>query len=133
MAVFKQFSVFSSALLFSLLLFCSCNVQEVEKYNPDFEGKWRTGVFYSPAASDSIRNYLIIDGKESALGMACNKNVQLGSCLVFQSGKVKINKSNMYLQIGNSVQNTRRVDVEPYLNANSEWEMVLDSLVYYKF
>lgn len=133
MAVFKQFSVFSSALIFSLLLFSSCNVQEVEKYNPDFEGKWRTGVFYSPSASDSIRNYLIIDGKESALGIACNKNVQLGSCLVFQSGKVKINKSNMYLQIGNSVQNTRRVDVEPYLNANSEWEMVLDSLVYYKF
>ena len=79
MAVFNQLSVFSSALLFSLLLFSSCNVQEVEKYNPDFEGKWRTGVFYSPAASDSIRNYLIIDGKESALGIACNKNVQLGS------------------------------------------------------
>lgn len=133
MSIFKRFHIFNLVLLLGLLLFASCNVQEVEKYNPDFQGKWRTGIFYSPAAGDSIRNYLIIDGKDSALGIACDKNSQLSNCLVFQSGKVKINKSNMYLQIGNSVQNTRRVDVEPYLNSNSEWEMVLDSLVYYRY
>jgi hypothetical protein len=120
-------------ILFSFLLLVSCNVQDVERYNPDFQGNWRTNVFYSPSAGDSIRNYIIIDGKDSALGIACDKNVQLGSCLIFQSGKVKINKSTMFLQIGNSIQNTRRVDVEPYLINNSEWEMVLDSLVYSKF
>jgi len=111
----------------------SCNVQQVEKYNSDFQGNWRTGVFYSPSAGDSIRNYLIIDGKDSALGIACDKDTQLGSCLVFQAGRVKINKSTLFLQVGNSVQNTRRVDKEPYLNANSNWEMVLDSLVYTRY
>jgi hypothetical protein len=111
----------------------SCNVLDVEKYNPDFNGHWRTAIFFSPAAGDSIRNYLIIDGKDSGLGIACDKNNSLSNCLVFQTGKVKINTSNGYLQIGNSVQNTRRVDKEPYLNNNSEWEMVLDSLVYSKF
>lgn len=119
--------------LFGFVLLSSCNVREVEKYNPDFTGNWRTSVFFSPAAGDSIRNYLIIDGKDSGLGIACDKNNELSNCLVFQTGKVKINTSTQYLQIGNSVQNTRRVDKEPYLNDNAEWEMILDSLVYTKY
>jgi len=126
-------SRFHAFLLFGCFAMASCNVLDVEKYNPDFNGHWRTAIFFSPAAGDSIRNYLIIDGKDSGLGIACDKNNSLSNCLVFQTGKVKINTSNGYLQIGNSVQNTRRVDKEPYLNNNSEWEMILDSLVYSKF
>jgi len=133
MSTSKRFRFSHLFMLSSLFMVASCNVQQVEKYNPDFQGNWKTGVFYSPAAGDSIRNYLIIDGKDSALGIACNKNTQLGNCLIFQTGKVKINKSTMFLQVGNSVQNTRRIDKEPYLNENSEWEMVLDSLVYYRY
>jgi hypothetical protein len=115
------------------LFLLSCNIQQAEKYNSDFAGKWRSVVFFSPTVGDSSRNYLIIDGKDSALGVGCKKNCELCNCLVFQTGKAKINKSTMALQIGNSIQNIRRIDSEPYLNANNQWEMVVDSMIYEKY
>jgi hypothetical protein len=65
--------------------------------------------------------------------VGCKKNCELCNCLVFQTGKAKINKSTMALQIGNSIQNIRRIDMEPYLNANNQWEMVVDSMVYERY
>jgi hypothetical protein len=117
----------------SVLLLVACNVQQLEKYNPDFEGKWRSRVYFSPTVGDSSRNYLIIDGKNSVLGVGCKKNCELCNCLIFQTGKAKINKSTKALQIGNSIQNIRRIDIEPYLNANNQWEMVVDSMIYERF
>lgn len=111
----------------------SCNVQNIEKYNEDFKGNWRTVVYYSPAAGDSIRNYLAVDGKESGFGLSCEKDDAFDKCLYFQSGKIKYNKSSHGLQVGNSVQQIYRVDKEPFINGSGVWELMIDSINYYKY
>lgn len=123
--------LFSLGLLFSLLL--SCKVKNIEKYNEDFEGKWRTAVYYSPAKEDSIRNFLTIDGKNSGFGVACDKDKAFEECLFFQTGKVKFNTSTKGIQFGNSVQQIHYVTQEPMINNEGEWQLSLDSLIYIKY
>lgn len=124
---------------FTLILSCcavtlfSCNVQDLEKYNEDFKGNWKSKVYYSPTAGDSIRNYLKVDGKNSGFGLACEKNSEFTNCLYFQSGKAKYNKASKGLQIGNSVQQIYRVDEEPNINSSGEWQIIIDSIVYTKY
>lgn len=124
---------------FTLLIFCltillsSCNVQDLEKYNEDFKGNWKSRVFFSASAGDSIRNYLQVDGKDSGFGLACNKDSEFTNCLYFQSGKAKYNKASGGLQIGNSVQQIYRVDEEPNINSSGEWQIMIDSIVYTKY
>lgn len=124
---------------FTLILSCcavtlfSCNVQDLEKYNEDFKGNWKSRVYYSPTAGDSIRNYLKVDGKNSGFGLACEKNSEFTNCLYFQSGKAKYNKASKGLQIGNSVQQIYRVDEEPNINSSGEWQIIIDSIVYTKY
>src|SRR5690554_7102098 len=59
----------------------SCNVQNIEKYNEEFKGEWRTGVYFSPTKGDSIRNFLTIDGADSGFGIACDKDDPFEKCL----------------------------------------------------
>lgn len=117
--------------LISLLF--SCNVQDLEKYNEDFKGEWKSDVYFSPAAGDSIRNFLAIDGKDSGFGLACKKDNPFTNCLYFQSGKAKYNKASHGLQIGNSVQRIYRVDQEPFINSSGEWQLMIDSIAYIKY
>ncbi|WP_133122201.1 hypothetical protein [Brumimicrobium salinarum] len=117
---------------FVLVLLFSCNVQNIEKYNEDFKGEWHTKVYYSPSKSDSIRNYLTIDGQDSGFGIGCDKDEAFEGCLFFQTGKVKFNKASNGIQVGNSVQQIQRVDREPFVNSNGEWELILDSISYFK-
>ncbi|MDX1651507.1 MAG: hypothetical protein R3277_03380 [Brumimicrobium sp.] len=119
--------------LYAVLLLGACNIQELENYNDDFSGSWQTKVYYSPAAGDSIRNFLVIDGKNSAFGLACDKDSELSGCLYFQSGKAKINKRTNGLQIGNSVQNVYRIDQEPFINSLGNWQIMIDSIPYFKY
>lgn len=121
--------------LFILLsaLLSSCSVQELEKYNEDFKGDWRSAVYYSAQAGDSIRNYLTVNGNNSAFGLLCNKNSSFDGCLYYQQGKAKYNKASKGLQIGNSVQNIYAIDKEPFVNSNGVWELSIDSVSYYKY
>ncbi len=121
------------ALAFPLLFFTSCSVQDIEKYNEDFIGQWRTDVYFSPTKGDSIRNYLTIDGKDSGFGIACKIDDPFEECLSFQGGKVKFNKASKGIQIGNSVQQIHYVDQEPYVNSQGQWELIIDSVSYYKY
>ncbi|PWH81377.1 hypothetical protein [Brumimicrobium oceani] len=126
----------SISLLFIVslaLFFLSCNVKNIEKYNEEFKGQWRTAVFYSPTKGDSIRNFLSIDGKDSGFGVACDKDEPFEECLFFQTGKVKYNKSTKGMQFGNSVQQIRQVTQEPFINESGIWELSLDSLKYFKY
>src|SRR5690554_6803437 len=126
----------TAILIFSLiflLIGSSCNVQNIEKYNEEFTGQWRTSVYYSPSKGDSIRNFLTIDGSESGFGIACDKDEPFEKCLYFQTGKVKYNKASQGIQIGNSVQQIHRVDREPFINQSGFWELVIDSISYFKY
>lgn len=116
-----------------LIVVSACSVQELEKYNEDFKGNWRTDIYYSAQAGDSIRNYLQIDGKNSAFGLLCNKNTAFDGCLYYQQGKAKYNKASKGLQIGNSVQNIYSIDKEPFINSDGVWELSIDSVSYYKY
>ena len=117
-------------ILFTLV---SCNVQDLEKYNEDFKGNWKSRVYFSPTAGDSIRNYLKVDGKDSGFGLACEKDSEFTNCLYFQSGKAKYNKASNGLQIGNSVQQIYSVDEQPNVNSSGEWQIIIDSIVYTKY
>lgn len=118
---------------FTFLFLTSCSVQDIEKYNSDFKGKWRTAVYYSPSKSDSIRNYLTVDGKDSGFGIACNKNDPFNDCTYFEAGKIKFNKANKGIQVGNSVSQIHTVNKQPFINDNSQWEIIIDSISYYKY
>lgn len=120
-------------LIFTLFILVSCNVQDLEKYNEDFKGDWKSNVYFSPSAGDSIRNYLKIEGKNSAFGLACEKDSEFTNCLYFQSGKAKFNKASNGMQVGNSVQIIYRVDQEPNINSSGKWQMIIDSIVYTKY
>lgn len=116
-----------------LIFFTSCNVQELEKYNEDFKGDWRSAKYYSPQAGDTIRNYLKVNGKNSAFGLLCDESTEFDDCLYYQQGKAKYNKASKGLQVGNSVQNIYSIDAEPFINNNGVWEMSIDSVSYYKY
>ena len=111
----------------------SCNVQNIEKYNEEFKGEWRTGVYFSPTKGDSIRNFLTIDGADSGFGIACDKDDPFEKCLYFQTGKVKYNKASQGIQVGNSVQQIHTVNREPFINEFGQWELMIDSIQYYKY
>lgn len=128
-----HFLIKTSLLFIFIVSLASCNVEDLEKYNDDFKGKWRTDVYYSPSKGDSIRNYLTVDGKDSGFGVACEKDDPFVYCLSFQTGKVKYNKASRGLQIGNSVQLIPYVDKEPFINPDGRWEIVLDNVSYYKY
>jgi hypothetical protein len=121
--------------IMSMVIFfiTSCSVKELEKYNEDFKGSWRSTVYFSPQAGDSIRNYLKVDGSNSAFGLLCDESTEFEACLYFQQGKAKYNKVNKGLQIGNSVQNIYQIDQEPFVNSDGTWEMLIDSISYFKY
>lgn len=126
----KLIIIFTATLLLSI---ASCNVQNIEKYNEDFIGEWRTAVYNSPTKADSIRNFLTVDGKNSSFGVACETDVAFKNCLIFQTGKVKYNKSTKGIQVGNSVSQIKYVTQEPFINENGVWELSLDSISYFKY
>ncbi|MEX2484264.1 MAG: hypothetical protein WED10_06890 [Brumimicrobium sp.] len=128
-----NFALKNSWYVFFILLLFSCSVQDIEKYNEDFKGSWKSDKYYSASAGDTIRNYLKIDGKDSGFGLACKKDSEFTDCLYFQSGKAKYNKASKGLQIGNSVQQIYRIDEEPHVNNNGEWQIMIDSIPYYRY
>ncbi|WP_107039682.1 hypothetical protein [Brumimicrobium mesophilum] len=127
----NKIGVFLTGII--LLMTFSCNIKNVEKYNEDFKGEWKTKVYYSPTKGDSIRNFLNVEGKESAFGVACEEDVAFKNCLIFQTGKIKFNTSTKAMQFGNSVSQIHYVTEEPFINENGEWELSLDSISYFKY
>jgi hypothetical protein len=119
--------------LFIALILEGCQVQQLENYNPDFNGTWRSDVYYSPGVGDSIRNYLTVDGKNSGLGIACKKDCSFCDCLVTQSGRAKINTSTNSLQVGGTVNQILIIEQEPFINDDGIWEMKLENVSYKKY
>lgn len=124
---------FLSVVIVVVLFLSSCNVQNIEKYNEDFKGKWRTDVYFSPSKGDSAQSYLTVDGKDSGFGVACDKGKPFELCLFFQTGKIKYNKASKGIQFGNSVSQIHTVTKEPFINEFGQWELSIDSLSYFKY
>lgn len=115
------------------LLVTSCNIENIDTYNEDFIGDWRTAVFYSSLTNDSIRSYLRIDGKNSAYGLACDKNTSFNECVTLQSGRIKYNKSTHQIQVGSSMDEIHTINQEPFINEEGEWELKMDKVSFYKY
>ncbi len=111
----------------------SCQVQDIERYNSDFSGEWRTDPFYSPSAGDTVRNYFTVDGRDSGFGIGCNLDCSFCDCLSFFVGRIRFNTSNNSIQIGGTVNQILQVKEEPFINEQGIWELKLEELSYFKF
>jgi hypothetical protein len=118
-----------------LMLLSACSVQQLENYDANFEGRWRSIVYNSPTAGDSIRNYLIVDGKNSAFGLSCKRDLscELCDCLIFQSGRAKINTSTNALQVGGTVGQISTITQLPFENEEGVWELEIDNVPYFRY
>lgn len=111
----------------------SCSTEELEKYNPDFKGKWRSAVYFTSTVGDSVQNFLVIDGRDSGFGIACEKNCEFCNCLTFQVGRARIKASTKELQIGGTVNQILQINQEPFENDNGEWELEINQIAYFKY
>ena len=113
------------------LLFSSCD-KPVYKYNPEFEGKWRTLVVYDTFLNSNVQSEIVIDGKDGSFMNTCNPcGVELCDCISSQLGKAVVNSDGTQMQIGsNSYPLT--INEQPNLDANGEWTMEIQGLRYYR-
>jgi hypothetical protein len=111
----------------------SCSTQELEQYNPDYKGRWKSAVYYTTTIGDSAQNFLIIDGRDSGFGIACEKNCELCNCLTFQVGRARIRPSTKQLQIGGQVNQILEITKEPFVNENDEWELEINQVAYFRY
>lgn len=120
-------------LTLTILWVSSCNVENIDTYNEDFIGDWRTNVSNSSLTNDSIRSYLRINGKNSAYGLACDKNDPFNDCVTLQEGRVKYNKVTHQIQVGSSMDEIHSINEEPFINDEGKWELVMDKVSFYKY
>lgn len=116
----------------ALAMLFSCNVEDLEDYNPEFKGEWRSAKYYTPSVGDSTQNYITIDGRDGGLGIGCEIDCQFCKCMVFQAGRVKINKKTKEIQVGGTVQQIMRITQEPFVNFEGRWEMEIDNVAYFR-
>lgn len=114
-----------------VLVLSACN-KPVYKYNPDFEGTWRTIPVF-----DSVLNYIstseiIIDGANGSYKNSCSTcETELCGCISVQSGKAEMNDTKTQMRLGSNGVGLS-IDEEPNIDVNGEWTMVIQGLRYYK-
>ena len=123
---------FLTPLFILLLAVCACNVEDLEDYNAEFKGEWRSAAYYTPSVGDSTMNYLTVDGRDGGLGIGCEVNCEFCNCLLFQAGRVKINTQTREIQVGGTVQQIMRITQEPFINFEGKWEMEIDNVPYFR-
>jgi hypothetical protein len=116
-----------------LFLIASCSTEELEQYNPDFKGRWKSAVYYTSTVGDSVQNFLVVDGRDSGFGVACEKACEFCNCLTFQVGRARIKASTKELQIGGQVNQILEINQEPFINENDEWELEINQVAYFKY
>lgn len=117
---------------FTLLLAISACNKPVYKYNPDFEGIWRTVPVYDSLLQYETSSEIVIDGPDGSFKNSCKScGVDICDCVSSQAGKAVMNDSKAQMRIGsNSMVLT--INEEPNIDANGDWTMVIQSLRYYK-
>lgn len=108
----------------------ACN-KYVYKYNPDFEGTWKTIPVYDTLLNSYVQSELVIDGKEGSFKNACQPcGVDLCNCMNVQFGKAVINLTHDQIRIG-SGNYPLTINEEPNYQ-DTVWVMKLQGLTYYK-
>lgn len=124
----KAFS-FITILVFFLF---SCNTKDIGDFNPDFIGEWHSETYNSPSIGGMAQDFLMVDAANGGLGIGCETGCPFCNCLIFQSGRVRINISNNNIAVGGSIQQIMSVTKEPFINDDGIWEMEINNLPYFK-
>lgn len=127
----KRKTVFIFSSIFIVFLFTACN-KPVYKYNPDFEGKWRTIPVYDSLLNTTTGSEILIDGEDGSFQNSCNPcGADLCNCISHQIGKAVMNSSKTQMKIGSSSY-PLSIDEEPNIDASGNWTMKIQGLRYYK-
>lgn len=127
----KAFFVFNLAVLL-ILAAASCN-KPVYKYNPDFEGTWRTVAVYDSLLDKIVQSEIVIDGADGSYKNTCepcNTN-ELCNCVSFQVGKAVMNDTKTQMKIGSNGY-ALTIDQEPKINSSGVWTMIIKGQTYYR-
>ncbi len=110
----------------------SCN-KPVYKYNPDFEGTWRTESVYDSIINETVVNEIIIEGKDGAYYNSCRDTCaeKLCDCIVIQTGRAVMNNSKDQLKFG-SRNYAISIQQEPKIDSNGNWSMIIDNKTFFK-
>lgn len=127
------------SFVFFLLLFTTvatilvaCN-KPVYKYNPDFEGKWRSPVVYDTILNANVVSEIYIEGTDGWYKNTCSPcGIDLCNCISNQVGKAVMNTSKTQMKIGSSNSLVLTIQEEPNIDANGVWTMKIQGLRYYK-
>lgn len=119
-------------LISALVLIVACN-KPVYKYNPDFEGRWRTLPVYDDLLNANVVSEIYIEGAEGTFKNTCTPcGVDLCNCISSQAGKAVLNSSKTIMKIGSSNSLLLAIDEEPNIDTNGVWTMKIRGLRYYK-
>lgn len=116
-----------------LLVLSNCN-KPVYKYNPNFEGKWRTIPTFDSLVNVTVTSEIVIDGADGLFNNSCREvcGENLCDCLSQQVGKAVMNTSKTQMKIGSSSAYPISIEQEPYQDNSGNWVMKVEGLTFYK-
>lgn len=123
--IIKKHTFFALLLCFA---FVSCN-KIATKYNPNFEGTWRTVPVYDSTLGVVVQSEIVIQGQEGAFKNACKPcDGSLCNCMNEQFGKAVVDMSHTQLRIG-SGNYPLSINQEPK-DSSGIWTMRINNLKY---
>lgn len=125
----KVFSILS--ILLASVAFMACN-KPVYKYNPDFEGTWRTELTYDSILNYSTLSEIYIGGEDGSFKSTCTPcGDEVCGCAFTQAGKAVMNDDKTQMRMGSNGASLT-INEEPNVDSNGVWTMKINSLRYYK-
>jgi len=128
----KSFLYLLLLFLVPAIVLVACN-KPVYKYNPDFEGTWRSLVVYDTILNANKVSEIYIEGTDGWYKNTCSPcGADLCNCISNQVGKAVMNTSKTQMKIGSSNSLVLTIQEEPNIDANGIWTMKIQGLRYYK-
>ena len=121
-----------NVVLVIMAIISSCN-KPVYKYNPDFQGTWRTVAVYDSLLDKTVQSEIVIDGSDGSFKNTCepcNTN-ELCNCVSYQVGKAVMNDTKTQLKIGSNGY-PLTIEQEPSVNSIGLWTMIIKGQTYYR-
>lgn len=129
----KKSIFFILSTLVCCLFVLSCD-KPLSKYNPDFEGTWRTATAYNDLYNETTTSEIVIDKKDGIYNYACTEICapRLCNCISKQSGKAVINSTHTQMKVGSANSYPVTINTEPYQDASGIWHMKVNDEEYTK-